>query len=226
MAAGFSTTGQITDFLGQRLAIGPAPIGRSAGEEHPRAAGRRDPQSRFSCAAPAESITATTGCWKHNRDAARLMRRNLVPRECRRRTFRSFRSHASMATPPVWCAVRPHNSLEIADDRKIVARCLSALRFFHRDRRKPKPAWRRSTPMTAARPRAASGPIPVRSPPRIARCRSAPWSRSPTRKTAAPSLVRINDRGPFMRGRIIDLTPAAAQQLGFGGLAPVILSSM
>jgi rare lipoprotein A len=39
-------------------------------------------------------------------------------------------------------------------------------------------------------------------------------------------LVRINDRGPFVRGRIIDLTPAAAQKLGFGGLAPVILSSM
>jgi rare lipoprotein A len=33
--------------------------------------------------------------------------------------------------------------------------------------------------------------------------------------------VRINDRGPFVRGRIIDVTPAAAQQLGFSGLAPV-----
>lgn len=33
--------------------------------------------------------------------------------------------------------------------------------------------------------------------------------------------VRINDRGPFVRGRIIDLTPAAAQALGFSGLAPV-----
>jgi rare lipoprotein A len=38
--------------------------------------------------------------------------------------------------------------------------------------------------------------------------------------------VRINDRGPFVRGRIIDLTPAAARTLGFGGLTPVILSSM
>ena len=38
--------------------------------------------------------------------------------------------------------------------------------------------------------------------------------------------VRINDRGPFKRGRIIDLTPAAAQKLGFGGLAPVIVGSM
>src|SRR3954447_11318256 len=31
-------------------------------------------------------------------------------------------------------------------------------------------------------------------------------------------VVRINDRGPFTRGRIIDLTPAAARQLGFDGL--------
>jgi rare lipoprotein A len=34
-------------------------------------------------------------------------------------------------------------------------------------------------------------------------------------------MVRINDRGPFVRGRIIDLTPAAARALGFNGLAPV-----
>ena len=29
------------------------------------------------------------------------------------------------------------------------------------------------------------------------------------------ALVRINDRGPFVRGRIIDLTPAGAKALGF-----------
>jgi rare lipoprotein A len=34
-------------------------------------------------------------------------------------------------------------------------------------------------------------------------------------------VVRINDRGPFVRGRIIDLTPAGASALGFSGLAPV-----
>jgi rare lipoprotein A len=39
-------------------------------------------------------------------------------------------------------------------------------------------------------------------------------------------VVRINDRGPFKRGRIIDLTPAAAHRLGFDGLAPVIVSTM
>ena len=37
-------------------------------------------------------------------------------------------------------------------------------------------------------------------------------------------LVRINDRGPFTRGRVIDLTPAAARVLGFSGLARVRLS--
>ena len=35
--------------------------------------------------------------------------------------------------------------------------------------------------------------------------------------------VRINDRGPFVRGRVIDITPAAASALGFSGLAPVKL---
>jgi peptidoglycan lytic transglycosylase len=37
------------------------------------------------------------------------------------------------------------------------------------------------------------------------------------------TVVRINDRGPFIRGRVIDLTPAAAHALGFSGLAPVKL---
>ncbi len=38
-------------------------------------------------------------------------------------------------------------------------------------------------------------------------------------------IVRINDRGPFVRGRVIDVTPAAARALGFSGLAPVTLES-
>ena len=33
--------------------------------------------------------------------------------------------------------------------------------------------------------------------------------------------VTINDRGPFNKSRIIDLTPAAARALGFNGLARV-----
>jgi rare lipoprotein A len=36
--------------------------------------------------------------------------------------------------------------------------------------------------------------------------------------------VRINDRGPFVHGRVIDLSPAAARVLGVNGLAPVSLS--
>jgi rare lipoprotein A len=38
-------------------------------------------------------------------------------------------------------------------------------------------------------------------------------------------VVRINDRGPFTRGRVIDVTPAAARVLGFSGLTPVTLES-
>jgi len=37
-------------------------------------------------------------------------------------------------------------------------------------------------------------------------------------------VVRINDRGPFVRGRIIDVTPAVAKILGFNGLAPVTVT--
>ena len=39
-------------------------------------------------------------------------------------------------------------------------------------------------------------------------------------------IVRINDRGPFIRGRIIDLTPAGAKALGFSGLAPVTVERL
>jgi rare lipoprotein A len=36
-------------------------------------------------------------------------------------------------------------------------------------------------------------------------------------------VVRINDRGPFVKGRVIDVTPAAAKILGFSGLTKVAL---
>src|SRR3974377_1784320 len=42
--------------------------------------------------------------------------------------------------------------------------------------------------------------------------------------TGRSVVVRINDRGPFVRGRVIDLPPAAARALGFAGLAHVTLS--
>ena len=34
-------------------------------------------------------------------------------------------------------------------------------------------------------------------------------------------VVRVNDRGPFKNGRIIDLSRAAARKLGISGIAPV-----
>jgi rare lipoprotein A len=37
-------------------------------------------------------------------------------------------------------------------------------------------------------------------------------------------VVRITDRGPFVRGRVIDLSPAAARVIGVSGLAPVSLT--
>jgi rare lipoprotein A len=42
-------------------------------------------------------------------------------------------------------------------------------------------------------------------------------------RTGRSVVVRINDRGPFVRGRVIDLTPAGARALGFFGLANVTL---
>ena len=38
-------------------------------------------------------------------------------------------------------------------------------------------------------------------------------------------VVTITDRGPFVRGRVIDLTPAGAHALGFSGLASVTLGT-
>ena len=44
------------------------------------------------------------------------------------------------------------------------------------------------------------------------------------KKTGKSVVVRINDRGPFIKGRVIDLTPTAATTIGFSGLAPVELT--
>jgi rare lipoprotein A len=44
-------------------------------------------------------------------------------------------------------------------------------------------------------------------------------------KNGRSCVVRINDRGPFVRGRVIDLSAAAAKQIGVysAGVAPVRL---
>lgn len=46
------------------------------------------------------------------------------------------------------------------------------------------------------------------------------------RRNGRSVVVRITDRGPFVRGRVIDLSPAAARALGVDGLASVSLSVM
>jgi rare lipoprotein A len=57
--------------------------------------------------------------------------------------------------------------------------------------------------------------------------RSLPFGtkvRVTNRRNGRSVVVRINDRGPFLRGRVIDVTPAAARALGFSGLAPVAVA--
>lgn len=44
------------------------------------------------------------------------------------------------------------------------------------------------------------------------------------KRTGRTVVVRINDRGPFIRGRIIDLSRGAKRVLGMDGLAPVCLT--
>jgi rare lipoprotein A len=41
------------------------------------------------------------------------------------------------------------------------------------------------------------------------------------KQTGRSVVVRINDRGPYVQGRIIDLMPAAARAIGCSGLARV-----
>jgi rare lipoprotein A len=76
--------------------------------------------------------------------------------------------------------------------------------------------------------RTASGE-PARPSGLTAAHRSLPFGtrvRVTNRRNGRSVVVRINDRGPFVRGRVIDLTPAAAQVLGFSGLAPVTVGVM
>lgn len=56
--------------------------------------------------------------------------------------------------------------------------------------------------------------------------RSLPFGtmvRVTNRNTGRSVVVRINDRGPFIHGRVIDVTPAAAHHLG-SSAAPVALT--
>ena len=44
------------------------------------------------------------------------------------------------------------------------------------------------------------------------------------KQTGKSVVVRINDRGPYVHGRVIDLMPAASKAIGSSGLAPVSLA--
>src|SRR5215213_6795453 len=44
------------------------------------------------------------------------------------------------------------------------------------------------------------------------------------RKTGRSIVVRVNDRGPYAHGRVIDLSRASAQAIGLDGVAEVSLS--
>jgi rare lipoprotein A len=46
----------------------------------------------------------------------------------------------------------------------------------------------------------------------------------PNHRNGKKALVRINDKGPFVRNRIIDVTPATANTLGFSGVTDVSLT--
>jgi rare lipoprotein A len=52
------------------------------------------------------------------------------------------------------------------------------------------------------------------------------WVKVTNKRNGHTVRVRINDRGPFKRGRVIDVTPAVAKELGFSGLALVSLERM
>ena len=45
-------------------------------------------------------------------------------------------------------------------------------------------------------------------------------------RTGRSVVVRINDRGPFAHGRVIDLSKASAQAVGLSGVARVSLARM
>ena len=73
--------------------------------------------------------------------------------------------------------------------------------------------------------RTASGEY-TRSQEMTAAHRSLPFGtkvRVTNHRTGRSVVVRVNDRGPFVRGRVIDVTPAAARELGFSGITQVSL---
>ena len=52
------------------------------------------------------------------------------------------------------------------------------------------------------------------------------WLRVTNLKNRRTAFVRVNDRGPLVEGRIVDLSYAAAQSLGLGGVGRVRLDAV
>lgn len=46
------------------------------------------------------------------------------------------------------------------------------------------------------------------------------------KRTGKSVVVRINDRGPYAHGRVIDLSRASAQAIGLSGVAPVTVAEL
>ena len=46
------------------------------------------------------------------------------------------------------------------------------------------------------------------------------------KKTGKSVVVRINDRGPFVHGRVIDLSKASARAIGISGVADITLAGL
>ena len=88
----------------------------------------------------------------------------------------------------------------------------------------------RSTPTTPAPPGSGTASGQKLNPEALtAAHRTLPFGtkvRVTNKKNGHSVVVTINDRGPFVAGRVIDVTPAAARALGFSGLTQVSLDVM
>ena len=52
------------------------------------------------------------------------------------------------------------------------------------------------------------------------------WVKVTNRRTGQVVVLRVTDRGPYVAGRIVDLTPSAAQRIGLNGLEAVTLEQL
>ena len=108
----------------------------------------------------------------------------------------------------VICAVLLLASLPSQAGQKSRAAASGMASVYHAGKRTASGEWTSPTAFTAAHRTLPFGTI----------------VRVTNRRNGRSVLVRINDRGPFIRGRVIDVSPAAARALGFGGVAPVVLT--